>query len=201
VPFTTFLVSSTFPAGAGPLASGPLTPTNGAGRVSAGEPPADTPPARRKQVTGPGDLPGADLADPAALAVATQFYRWLEEADASARTRRYSSGITRWPTREMAPGQAPSQLSRDSPAQAMIPLESHGQVAGLEPVASSSRTEHPGREMWCVWMFPQLRGSEAGAVTASGRACQCLAAPILLPAGCCQRLAGPPEGHRARPSA
>ena len=56
--------------------------------------------------------------------------------------------------------------------------------AGLLQVQSPSmRTEHPGREMWCAWTFPQLRGSEAGAITASNRACQCLAAPSVLPAG------------------
>ena len=44
------------------------------------------------------------------------------------------------------------------------------------------RTEHAGLRTWCVWLFPQLRGGDAGAITASGRVCRCLAAPILLPA-------------------
>jgi len=70
-------------------------------------------------------------------------------------------------------------------------------VAGFEPVASSSRTEHTSREMCCARMFPQLRGSKSGAITASDRACQCLTAPVLLPAG---KQAGTRAGGSSTPS-
>jgi hypothetical protein len=100
----------------------------------------------------------------------------------------------------IAAGRKPHLVSRHWPLLfAKSCIDNPGYLGTSE--AASSRTEHPGREMWCVWMFPQLRGGEAGAITSSDRACQCIAAPILLPARCCQRLAGPPEGHRARPSA
>ena len=64
------------------------------------------------------------------------------------------------------------------------------------------RTERAGLRTWCLWLFPQLRGGDAGAITASGRVCQCLAAPILPGGGGSQDrppVRGGGAGRRAGP--
>jgi len=57
------------------------------------------------------------------------------------------------------------------------------ELRGFEPLTPSMRTKYAGLRTWCVWLFPQFRGGDAGAITASDRVCQWFATPILLPAG------------------